>query len=71
LDKQHRENFIPAIKLRNSLQDYTHIHTHTHTHDEVTSRYIPVKEKEMDRACRTHGEKRNSHRIFVGKPEGK
>jgi hypothetical protein len=25
----------------------------------------------MDRACSTHGEKRNAYRILVGKPEGK
>jgi hypothetical protein len=25
----------------------------------------------MDRACSTHGEKRNEYRIFVGKPERK
>jgi hypothetical protein len=26
---------------------------------------------EMDRACSTNGEKRNTYRILVGKPEGK
>jgi hypothetical protein len=25
----------------------------------------------MDRACSTHGEKRNAYRILVGKPEGR
>jgi hypothetical protein len=25
----------------------------------------------MGRACSTHGEKRNAHRILVGTPEGK
>jgi hypothetical protein len=25
----------------------------------------------MGRACGTHGEKRNGHRVLVGKPEGK
>jgi hypothetical protein len=30
-----------------------------------------VKEDEMDRACSTHGEERNVHRLFVGNPEGK
>jgi hypothetical protein len=25
----------------------------------------------MSRACNTYGEKRNAHRILVGKPEGK
>jgi hypothetical protein len=25
----------------------------------------------MDRACGTHGEKRNAYRVLVGKPEGK
>jgi hypothetical protein len=29
-----------------------------------------VKEDKMDRACRTHAEKRNAFRIVVGKPEG-
>jgi hypothetical protein len=29
------------------------------------------KEDEMDRACSTNGEKRNTFRILVGKPEGK
>jgi hypothetical protein len=28
-----------------------------------------VKEYEMGRACSTNGEKRNSYRILVGKPE--
>jgi hypothetical protein len=30
-----------------------------------------VKEDEMDRACSTNVEKRNTYRILVGKPEGK
>jgi hypothetical protein len=30
-----------------------------------------VKEDEMDRACSTNGEKRNTYRILVGKPEEK
>jgi hypothetical protein len=30
-----------------------------------------VKEDEMNRACGTNGEKKNSYRILVGKPEGK
>jgi hypothetical protein len=30
-----------------------------------------VKEYKMGRACSTNGEKRNSYRILVGKPEGK
>jgi hypothetical protein len=30
-----------------------------------------VKEDEMGRACSTHGEKRNTYRILVGKPKGK
>jgi hypothetical protein len=30
-----------------------------------------VKEDEMGRACSTNGEKRNTYRIWVGKPEGK
>jgi hypothetical protein len=30
-----------------------------------------VKEDEMGRASRMQGEKRNSYRILVGKPEGK
>jgi hypothetical protein len=30
-----------------------------------------VKQDEMGRACSTIGEKRNTHRILVGKPEGK
>jgi hypothetical protein len=25
----------------------------------------------MDRACSTHGEKRNAYRVLVGRPEGK
>jgi hypothetical protein len=28
-------------------------------------------EDEMDRACSTNGEKRNTYRILTGKPEGK
>jgi hypothetical protein len=30
-----------------------------------------VKENKMGRACSMNGEKRNAHRILVGKPEGK
>jgi hypothetical protein len=30
-----------------------------------------VKEDGMGRACSTSGEKKNSYRILVGKPEGK
>jgi hypothetical protein len=30
-----------------------------------------MKEDEMNRTCRMHGEKRNASRILVGKPEGK
>jgi hypothetical protein len=30
-----------------------------------------VKEDEMDRVCSTNGEKRNTYRILVGKPEEK
>jgi hypothetical protein len=30
-----------------------------------------IKEGEMSRACSTNGEKRNTCRILVGKPEGK
>jgi hypothetical protein len=30
-----------------------------------------VREDEMCRACSTNGEKRNAHRILVGKPEAK
>jgi hypothetical protein len=30
-----------------------------------------VKEDEMGRACSSHGDKRNEHRILVGKLEGK
>jgi hypothetical protein len=30
-----------------------------------------VKEDEMGRECSTNGEKRNTHRILVGKPKGK
>jgi hypothetical protein len=29
-----------------------------------------VKEDEMDRACRKHGDKRNAYRILVRMPEG-
>ena len=30
-----------------------------------------IEKNEMDRACRTYGERRNSYRLLVGKPEGK
>jgi hypothetical protein len=30
-----------------------------------------VKEDEIGRACSTHGEKRKSYSVLVGKPEGK
>jgi hypothetical protein len=30
-----------------------------------------IKEGEMGRAFRTHGEMRNAYKIFIGKPEGK
>jgi hypothetical protein len=32
---------------------------------------VGEEDEEMDRACNTHGEKRNAYRILVGKPEGK
>jgi hypothetical protein len=31
----------------------------------------PVKDDEMDRACSTHGEKRNAYKVLVGKLEAK
>jgi hypothetical protein len=40
----------------------------------IASRYFPevaVKEYGMGRAYSTHGEKRNTYRNLVGKPEGK
>jgi hypothetical protein len=32
---------------------------------------VRVKEDEMGTVCSTKGEKKNTHRILVGKPEGK
>jgi hypothetical protein len=30
-----------------------------------------VQEDEMDKACSTHGEKRNAYRVLLGKPKEK
>jgi hypothetical protein len=38
----------------------------------VLWKFMPqVREDEMNKACRTHGKKRNACRILVGKPAGK
>jgi hypothetical protein len=40
-------------------------------HNEKLHNLYQVKEVGMDRACSTHGERRNACRVLVGRPEGK